>query len=738
VTRGRKALLLAISTVLSVALAVAVNVATGGSLPEPVDRLQWAAWPLVGLLALALVLIGMREAERGPLADGSRAIRPAELPPDITAFAGHEHEFAALRDLVPRQPKAGLGAPTVIGIFGAGGVGKTVLATHLAHAVADRYPDGQIFVELRGASPEPADPAEVVRRVLHALGVAADDVPEDPGARQALYRSVLADRRVLLYLDDAADEEQVRPLIPAGGGCLVLVTARPSLVATRLTAWRNLDVLAEAEALELLAVISGVRDRLADEPEAATQLARHCGYLPLALGVAAARLRNRPQWSVADLAARLEDERRRLDELHAGNLDVRASIGLSYDDLDPVAGRLFRRLSLLGYANFGPGVAAALLGGQDRWPLSETTLEHLADVKLVEVAGPRRYRFHDLVRLYARERLEAEEPAAERQAALLRSLDYYIGRTRAQWQALADPSTGKLRRSDAEHWFERSRSAIVAAVLRCAEAGEPERAWRLAAAAAPYLESRGYPVDLARVSEIAVRSARAAGNRVALAGALRTLGQAERHRSRHEEALAAFTESLALREELGEHRRVAEALRRIGDIHRDSGHLAEAEEAYGRSIQVYRAHGEPRDVALVQAALAVVWLQEGRVDEAVELVEQAEEELLVADSTALPDRSGAWALETLGVARLAAGRPADAEACHHRSLASFRSRRERFGSATALLNLARCAAAQGQQDRARTLYAESRAIFTEMGNTDGQRDVEQGLAELSGRGARRR
>jgi tetratricopeptide (TPR) repeat protein len=727
-------LLFATSTLSSVALAVAVNVATGGSLPGPLEQVQWLAWPLVGVLAAAAVAIGVWQTDG---ADGSGeppvvhpAIRPAELPPDVTRFAGREPDLAALLEAVPARPAAGLGSPVVLGIFGAGGMGKTVLAIRLAHSVATRFPDGQVFVELRGASSEPADPGEVLRRLLHAFGVSPDDVPEDMSVRQALYRSVLVDKRVLLYLDDAGDEAQVRPLLPAGRGCLVLVTSRPSLVGLALTAGRDLDVLSKEAALALLGTIASDPDRLSAEPAAAAEVVGHCGFLPLALSIAGARLRNRQQWTVADLARRLADERRRLDELHLGNLDVRTSIGLSYADLDPVASRLLRLLSLLGHVTFGPGVAAALLGGFEQWPASEVALERLADAKLVEIAGPRRFRFHDLVRIFARERLDAEEPAKERKAALLRSLGYYRRRTGEQWDRLADPSTGGDRRADAEQWFERTRGAIVAAVQRAEDAGEPEIAWQLAEAVGPYLQSRGYPLDLAAVASVAGEAARSRGNQRALAAALRDLGQAERHRSRPDQALPAFRESLTLYEQLGEQAAIAWLQHSIGDTYRESGRLPEAEEAYTRSISIFERLDQVRDAAVVQSALAVALLMRGQADDATALIEAAADRLGVDDRSVASDSAGAWALEVLGAVRSAAGRYSDAEQFHGRSLASFRSRGERYGSALALLNLGRCAAALGHPAQARERYAESMQIFTEMGNLGGQSDVRKGLAEL--------
>jgi tetratricopeptide (TPR) repeat protein len=738
-------LLLATSTLLSVGLAVAVNVATGGSLPGPLDGARWVAWPLVAALGVAVAAVAAWEAraddgegdrgrDRGRVGAGrGTGLRPAELPPDIVRFAGRHDDLEVLLSSVAKRPAPGLGRPTMLGIFGAGGTGKTVLATRLAHAVAARFPDGQLFVELRGASPEPADPAEVLRRLVQTLGVASGDVPEDPAARQALYRTLLADRRVLLYLDDAGSEEQVGPLVPAGSGCLVLVTARPSLMRLGLTAWRDLTVLSEAAAADVLVTVSGQADRLAAEPEAAAEVARLCGHLPLALVIAAARLRTRPHWTVADLAARLADERRRLDELQVGHLDVRASIRVSYGDLDEVGARLFRRLALVGHADFGSGVAAALLGGIDHWPAAEATLDRLADAKLIEVTGPRRYRFHDLVRLFAREQLEAEEPEDERQAALLRSLEYYAVRTQAQWEAIVDPATGDQRRADAEAWFVRSRSSIVAAVRLAAEVGQLDVACRLAAAAAPYLEARAFPNDLAAVAGVAVEAARATGDRAELAQALRNLGQAERQRSRHDLALAAFTESLDLWRTLQHDEHVAESLQRVGDSHRETGRYDEAEEAYTQAIDAFGALDRPEEEAVTRSSLALAWLLAGRIDEATALIEQAVDQLGVGDPAARPDQAGAWALETLGAARRANGSPATARECHERSLASFRSRGERYGSAYALLNLGRCAADLGRTAEARDHFAAALRLFSEMGSVDGEAEVHAGLAGLTRR-----
>lgn len=716
---------------LSLLLGLLVNVVTGGSLPGSSAGVHWFAWPLIGVSALGLVVVGTWQSDHAERsgAGAAGAVRPAELPRDAVHIVGRRAELDTLVAAVPRRPVAELGAPAVLGIFGAGGMGKSLLATRLAHTVASRFPDGQVFVELRGATPDPVDPSEAVRRVLYAFGVAAADVPEDPQARQALYRTVLANRRVLLFLDDAAGEEQVRPLLPAAQGCLVLVTARRSLVGLGMTSWCDLGALPEDEALDLLAAVAGDRERVGEDREAAVAVVRYCGSLPLAIAIAGARLRTRPHWSVATLARRLADERRRLDELQVGGHDVRASIELSYADLGHAERRLFRLLSLVDFAGFRPGVASALLGWRSYRPGTEHLLEQLADAKLLEPAGYQRYRFHDLVRIFARERLMAEVPAMRRKAALLRAFTYYLERTRQQWDRLSDPSTGAADRADAEAWFGRTRRAIVGAVRRAEEDGHAGLARDLATAVAPYLETHGYPVDLAAVAEVAARGARGARDRAGLALALRDLGVAESRRSRHDRALAALTESQALWEELGEQVRDAEARHRIGDAHRESGRLDEASAAYLGSIAVYDALGRQRDAAEVQLALALDHLQAGRVDEATAVVEEAAA-TLGADEPGDLDHAATWALVHRGAVWRAAGRPHDALRGLRRSLTSFRARGERYGSAHALLNLGRCKADLGRTEEAGRHLAESMRLFNEMGNTDGQRAVMEALGDL--------
>ncbi|GAB1819603.1 AfsR/SARP family transcriptional regulator [Herbidospora sp. RD11066] len=326
---------------------------------------------------------------------------PRQLPSPPSDFTGRDDELATLRDRFTRP-----GALPVSVIFGPGGVGKSALALRAAHEIAHLYPDGQFHVDLRGTSPTPATSQEVLTRILRELAPGAPQ-PATLEESAARFRTLLADRRKLVVLEDAASEQQVRPLLPGSPGCGVIVTSRNRLAGLAGATVIDLGLLPEASAVELLGRIAGPV-RFAAAPEAARRIVEHCGGLPLALRIAATRLASRPHWTAARLADRLADERRRLDELAVGDQDVRARLALGYDLLPQTARTALRRLGLLG-PSFSVGAAAAAL---DTDPdEAERILEDLVDASLVRAADT--YRLHDLTRLFAWERAHAEETAAE-------------------------------------------------------------------------------------------------------------------------------------------------------------------------------------------------------------------------------------------------------------------------------------------------------------------------------------
>jgi DNA-binding SARP family transcriptional activator len=363
-----------------------------------------------------------------PLLDAPRAhsitpaIAPAQLPTDVTDFTGRKTQLVAVTHLNAATDRS---ATVLVAITGKAGVGKTALAVHAAHQLRAQYPDGQLFVDLRGTQANPLSATDVLARFLRSLGVDGAAVPDDPEERAAMYRSLLADRRLLILLDDAACEAQLRSLLPGSPGCAVLVTSRARLAGLGGARLVELDVFEPEQAVELLARLAGPQ-RIAAEPAAAREIVRLCGFLPLAVRVAGARLGARPHWPLSRLEADLADDRARLDILRLGDLQVRASFALSYENLDVMARRAFRLLGLLEIRDFAPWMTAALL---DVPPArAEELMDTLVDQHLLEVAGRDatgrlRYRFHDLLRAYAREVVLAQEPEASRRAALDRTLE---------------------------------------------------------------------------------------------------------------------------------------------------------------------------------------------------------------------------------------------------------------------------------------------------------------------------
>ncbi|MPY42934.1 AfsR family transcriptional regulator, partial [Streptomyces phyllanthi] len=351
-------------------------------------------------------------------------VRPAQLPASVPDFTGRTSLVAELGEVLSAASADEGRVMAVSALAGIGGVGKTTLAVHVAHRARGAFPDGQLYVDLQGAGARAAEPETVLGAFLRALGTADEAIPDSLEERAALYRSVLDGRRVLVLLDNARDAAQVRPLLPGTAGCAALVTSRVRMVDLAGAHLVDLDVLSPDEALLLFTRIVG-EERVAAEREAALDVVAACGFLPLAIRIAASRLAARRTWTVSVLAAKLADERRRLDELQAGDLAVKATFELGYGQLEPAQARAFRLLGLADGPDISLAAAAAVLDLSV--DATEDLLEALVDTSLLESAAPGRYRFHDLVRLYARACAERDEhPPAERDAALSRLLDFYL------------------------------------------------------------------------------------------------------------------------------------------------------------------------------------------------------------------------------------------------------------------------------------------------------------------------
>ncbi len=348
----------------------------------------------------ALIAAIPPQRERGPWAG---VPKPAQLPPDIPDFSGREHSVDLIRRaLTDPQP----GTAALVAVSGMAGIGKSVLSVHAAHGVCDAFPGGVLYADLQAGCGSPATPEAVLAHFLGALGVPPAAVPHGLAARSAMFRSMTHGRRVLIVLDDAGDAAGIRPLLPGSAGCAVLATSRRRLVGLAALVHVGLEVFEPAQALGLLGRIIGER-RLAAEPGAARELVTHCGFLPLAVRIAAARLASRPAWSVRDLATRLADEDHRIDELTIGDLAVGSAFDTGFRQLSEPQARAFRRLAWSDGPQIATGAAAAALGVDPA--AAEALLESLVDAAMVDSPAPGRYRYHALLRVFAR-RLADREP----------------------------------------------------------------------------------------------------------------------------------------------------------------------------------------------------------------------------------------------------------------------------------------------------------------------------------------
>jgi len=508
---------------------------------------------------------------------------PAQLPADIGDFTGRETHVAHLSALLLGTTKgSNPGAVRIAVVNGAAGLGKTTLAVHAAHQVSAQFPDGQLYVDLLGASAQSAAPGEVLARFLRDLGVSGDKLPTRDDERAALYRTTLTGRRVLIVLDNAKDAAQVRPLLPGTASCAVLVTTRnrtPDLASIRYV---DLNVLEDPEALELFSRIVG-EERAAAEPDATAEILVACAGLPLAVRICAARLAARRNWQIATLAARLRNEQRRLDELKIGDLEVRSSFQVSYGSLtkpphglDPA--HAFRMLGLWQGESISLQAAAALLGEPDDDVAG--ALETLVDVNLLESPAPDWYRFHDLLRVYATERAQAEESEAGRDEAVARLLRWYLETAQAaadrisplRYQVPGGPAADGYphlefaTREDAFAWYDDERANIVAATRQAAAAGLHDTAWRLPPTLFPLFSRKSNWADCVTTHRIALHSARSAGDRPGEAWASNQLGYAL-VRLRDSEAVGHLEWALAIRREIGDTRGEAQTAISLGEAH---------------------------------------------------------------------------------------------------------------------------------------------------------------------------
>lgn len=559
---------------------------------------------------------------------------PAQLPAAVASFTGRARHLATLDALLDQVTAGSLGTVVISALAGMAGIGKTAMAVHWAHRVRERFPDGQLYVNLRGwAAGSPVRPIEALAGFLGGLGVPAEQIPIEVEQSAALYRSLLTGKRMLVVLDNARDATQVRPLLPGSPSCLVLVTSRDrlaGLVAVDGARLLALDVLSPEEANELLVRLLG-RERMAAEPHAATELARLCAYLPLALRIAAANLTVEPWRSIAGLVTKL-GERDRLTGLAVGEdqqAAVRTAFGHSYATLAPAARRLFRLLGLIP----GPDITAEAAAA-----LSETTpadaaglLERLADAHLLGQHAAGRFAFHDLLRAYAAEQAQAEDGADEREAAISRLLDWYLHTTDAAAQAcfperlrmplpppVARPFTGFDVPARALGWLDAERANLVAAAQHAATTGRRPTAWLLANALRRYFWARMHTVDWLSIAHAGLAAAEAEGDLNGLAAAHLSLGNLHQRQGQDEQAIKHAARAVALCQRSGWLDGLSSALNNLGIVYLDLGHLHQAAEHLTHALAVNRETRSVAGQAVRHTNLGTVMLELGRLHEAVD------------------------------------------------------------------------------------------------------------------------
>ncbi|WP_432010327.1 BTAD domain-containing putative transcriptional regulator [Streptomyces cucumeris] len=687
-------------------------------------------------------------------------VRPAQLPATVADFTGRTAFVDELSEHLTTDEGRVMAVSAVAGI---GGVGKTTLAVHVAHTARARFPDGQLYVDLQGAGPVPAEPDTVLSAFLRALGIPDTAIPDELEERAALYRSTLDGRRVLTLLDNARDAAQVRPLLPGTEGCAALITSRTRMVDLESAHLVDLDVMSPEEALLLFTRIVG-KERVDAERKAAMDVVAACGFLPLAIRIAASRLASRRTWTVSTLARKLADERRRLDELRAGDLAVKATFELGYGQLEPQQARAFRLLGLAEGPDISLAAAAALLE-LDPYD-AEELMEALVDTSLLESAAPGRYRFHDLVRLYARDCAERDQPPADRQSALSRLLDFYLAMASRVYgmerpgDRMVDhlaptehPGVDFASQDAALDWLFTEADCLLACAQQCASGATLRRAADLLMAAADVAESGANARRYELVATVVSKAAHDAGDHQAEGraqtslthalslGAKYALAEEEAKRAmmlgmaakdpvpttrvpnqrgiialnlrRYEEAEAHLLQAIGGFREDRNRPGEASALCNLSRVHTAQGRTTTAVELAQQGVDIYQALGHVLRLANGKYALGMALT---RADRSVEAVERLTEALALFRETRQPLWEG-MVHQRLAEAHLGAHRP-DRAAAHAEQALALRGIGGEWRRAIVLTVLGRALLEIGQTGRAEACWQEALAIHEGLGTAE--------------------
>ena len=692
----------------------------------------------VRLLADALHLPGPGRAEfeavargrpvpAGPVTYAAAALRT--LPRDIASFTGRQNELRELVNGTAGAAGSG-GVVSIHAIGGMAGVGKTAFAVHAAHELADRFSGGQIFMALHGhtSGQAPVDPADALASLLLTVGVPAAQIPPGLEARIAMWRDRLAEKQLLLVLDDAAGSEQVRPLLPSTGGSLVLVTSRRHLSALEDATAVSLDTLPPDEAAALLVRLAGRAELSPDDP-AVAEIIRLCGFLPLAIGMVARQLHHHPAWSVAGRAAELVAARDRLELMATENLSVAAAFDLSYGNLTADQQRLFRRLGLHPGADID-GYAAAALDGTGL-SAARHGLEALYDQYLLAEPAAGRYRLHDLVREHARalaDRLDLDE---NRDQATMRLLNYYQhtatradvlitrqarpgftpagGINPAAVPALAD-------REQALTWARAERASLLACLDQATATSQHARVTALTAGLAGLLRSDGPWTEAITRHTAAVQAARSLGDRLGQANALNDLGHVRRLTGDYPAAAQALEQALSIYRDLGDRLGEANALSDLGVVQYLAGDYPAAAQVLEQSLGSYQDIGDRLGQAGALRELGTVRLATGDYPAAAQVLERA-----LSSYQDIGDRLGqAGALRGLGIERLVTGDYPAAAQVLEQALSIYRDIGDRGGEAGALLYLGQVRQITGDYPAAAQALEQTLSIYRDIGDRRGQ------------------
>ena len=676
-------------------------------------------------------------------AGSSPAWAPRQLPGLAAHFTGREAELARLTQILDQTGGQAPGTVVISAIGGTAGVGKTALAVHWGHHVADRFPDGQLYVNLRGYdAARPLAAAGALAVLLRSLGVAGPDIPADQDERAAKYRSLVARRRMLVVLDNAGSVEQVRLLLPGTPACVTVITSRDSLaglVARDGAVRLDLDLLPAADAVRLLRVLIGPRAEA--DPSATEALAAQCSRLPLALRVAAELAAARPAIPLADLAGELADQQRRLDLLDAGgdsHAAVRTVFSWSYRHLEPPAARMFRLLGLHPGADLDCYAAAALTGATETQ--AERVLGALTRAHLTQLAGPGRYSMHDLLRVYARELAAGRGVQHEQRAALTRLFDHYLHTAAVAMDTLfpgerhrrpripmpTTPAAPVTESAVALAWLDAERATLVAVAVHTASHGWPGHATRLAATLFRYLDSGGHYPEAVTIHSQARLAARHRGERTAEAEALTSLGVLDLRQGRHPQAAAHLRQALVLFRETGDRSGEVRALGNLGILNLQLGRYEQATAHLQQALALFRKTGDQAGEARALASLSMIDFQLGRYEQATGHIHRT-----LALFREAGDRTGeAHALSSLGEVDLRQGNCRQAIDHLQQALALFRDTGSRSGEARALTALGDAYLRQGSYEQAADYQRQSLTVCGEIGYRSGEVTALNGLGEV--------